>query len=66
MFYSDDPVRDFENHDRQQAKQLSGLPVCVDCGESIQDDYCYKQNDGTYVCPWCNEMFHKKDVRDCV
>ena len=65
MFYSDDPVRDFENHDRQQAKQMRELPVCADCDEPISDDFCYEIN-GEYICQWCMDSLHRKDVGDCV
>lgn len=65
MFYSDDPVKDFENYDREQAKQMRELPVCADCDEPIQDDICFEFN-GEYICPYCLIAFHQKDVRDCV
>ena len=65
VFYTEDPAKDFENYDRSQAKKLSELPVCVDCGEPIQDDICYEFN-GEYICPDCLETYHQKDVGDCV
>lgn len=73
MFYSDDPVRDFENHDRQQARKLRELqarklrelPICVDCDEPISDNFCYEIN-GEYICQWCMDSLHRKDVGDCV
>lgn len=64
MFYSD-PAMDFEQHDRQQAKQLANLPICMDCGEPIQTDICFEIN-GEYICPDCLETYHQKDVADCV
>lgn len=65
MFYSDDPVMDFEQHDRQQAKQMRELPICVDCDEPIQLGKCFEFN-GEYICPACLVTYHQKDVEDCV
>ena len=61
MFYSDDPIRDFERHDREQAKWLEKLPVCDYCGEPIQDDHYYLIN-GDNVCKDCLETEFRKDV----
>ena len=65
VFYTDDPVRDFESYDREQAKKMHELPVCADCDEPIQDSTCYEIN-GEYICHDCMESLHQKDVRDCV
>ena len=45
MYYSDNPVADFERWDRDQAEKLARLPVCSHCGEPIQDDFCFEIND---------------------
>lgn len=65
VFYTDDPVKDFENHDREQAKQMRELPVCIDCDNPIQGSTCFEFN-GEYICPDCLEIYHQKDVGDCV
>lgn len=65
VFYTDDPVKDFENYDRDQARKLSELPVCMDCDEPIQDSTCYEFN-GEYICESCLKTYHQKDVGDCV
>ena len=41
MFYSDNPLADFERHDAEQERQLEQLPICADCGEHIQGDHYY-------------------------
>lgn len=62
VFYTDDPLADFDAWDKHQNEQLERLPVCADCGEPIQDEYCYEYND-EFICPQCNEDLHRKDVR---
>lgn len=37
-YYSGDPLRDFDNWDAQQNKQLERLPKCAHCGHEIQDE----------------------------
>ena len=65
MFYSDDPIADFEAHDREQANQLAELPVCEICGEPIQDEHLYLIND-EFVCEKCLIRDFRKDVEDYV
>lgn len=36
--FTDDPIRDFEQHDAEQERWLSKRPVCAVCGEHVQDD----------------------------
>lgn len=45
MRYTDDPVADFERYDAEQEAALENLPVCSECGQPIQDDYCFVIND---------------------
>lgn len=65
MVYSDDPVADFERHDREQAKRLAQLPICSVCDSPIQDENLYLIND-EFVCPACLDRDFKKDVDDYV
>ena len=37
-FRTDDPVADFERHDREQARRLARLPTCERCGHPIQQE----------------------------
>lgn len=37
--WTDNPVADFLRHDAEQTEALEKLPVCVDCGEPLQDDF---------------------------
>lgn len=51
----------FEMHDAEQERWLAKLPVCVECGEPIQDDYLYEIN-GEYVCEDCLKELYRKSV----
>lgn len=64
-FRTDDPVADFERHDREQAKRLAELPVCEICGHPIQDEHLYLIND-EFVCPACLDRDFRKDTEDYV
>ena len=38
LFYSDDPIADFNRWDEYQNRQLERLPKCEHCHEHIQDE----------------------------
>lgn len=42
----------FEDHDWDQANELSKIPVCSICEEPIQDDYLYVIDD-EIICEEC-------------
>ena len=54
MFYTDDPIADYERYDAEQQAQLDKLPKCCECKEHIQqeDAVCFK---GKYICDECLE-----------
>ncbi len=52
MYYTDNPVADFENHDRDQEKRLRQLPCCEECGEHIQQE-CAVLLHGEWYCDDC-------------
>ena len=56
MIYTDDPVRDFEEHDREEQEWLERRPICDICGEHIQDEHFYII-EGDYICPECLEGY---------
>lgn len=61
MWYSDDPVKDFERHDAEQTRKLESRPLCDYCEEHIQDDFYYEIN-GDCICRNCLERNFRKDV----
>ena len=62
---TDDPLADFDRWDAEQQATLNKLPKCAECGEPIQDDYCYEINDEC-VCPDCLDYNHKHWVEDYI
>ena len=65
MFYSDDPIRDFEHYDSGQARELKRFPICAECGEPIQDEHCFEIND-ELICEECLNQNHRKYVDDYI
>lgn len=67
MPYSDDPVKDFERHDRQQERQLEQLPVCEEakCGKHIQDEHLFCI-DGEILCEDCMIRRYRKNTEDFI
>jgi formylmethanofuran dehydrogenase subunit E len=60
MVWTDDPVADFDRYDGEYAKLLSLLPVCVECGEPIQDETAFYIYDD-WVCERCIHVY-RRDV----
>lgn len=52
MFYSDDPIADFERHDSEMEEQLKKLPVCCICKDHIQQEKAVHIKDEWY-CDGC-------------
>ena len=65
MFYTDDPIADFNRYDAEQQKMLDRLPRCSECDEPIQDEFCYEVND-ELICDGCMYKNHRKAVEDYV
>lgn len=42
----------FAAYDADQCRALEKLPVCSECGETVQDEYYYEIN-GEVVCQEC-------------
>ena len=57
--FTGDPYADFVQHDIEQQRWLEKLPVCVFCGEHIQDDFVFYIN-GEIICEECaNDNFRQ-------
>ena len=54
MFYTDDPIADFERHDAYKERSLRRLPVCCMCDEHIQQERAVRIN-GDWYCNECLE-----------
>ena len=56
MFYTDDPIADYDNYSRELEEELNKLPICECCEEPIQDEYCYDLGGELH----CEECFKKQ------
>lgn len=63
MYYTDDPIADFERYDAEQERALAKLPECSECGHKITDDVLYEFND-ELICPECLKDNHRKRTDD--
>ena len=63
MFFTDDPIRDYDRYQEEQDKQLQKLPRCSECDNPIQTEECYEFND-ELICPECLKDNHRKPVED--
>ena len=59
MYYTDDPIADFDRWDADQQKQIGELPVCEDCGEHIQDETAFYIN-GEWICHDCMSSYERE------
>lgn len=65
MFYTDNPIYDYERYSSWQEEELEKLPICCECNECIQTSYYYEINDEP-VCFDCIEDNHKKSTEDFI
>lgn len=61
MPWTDDPVADFERHDREQTAWLNNLPECSICGGHIQQERAFCK-DGFWICHECYECNQKEVI----
>lgn len=54
MYYTDDPVADFERYDRECIRHLRTRHLCSCCMETIMDDTAVKIGPRWY-CPDCED-----------
>ena len=59
MYYSDDPLADFDRWDAEQNKRLEQLPVCADCDNPIQDEEAYYIH-GEWICETCMDTYRRR------
>lgn len=61
MFYTDDPIADYERYSAQQEAELDRLPRCSECDQPIQEEYAYYIN-GEWICESCMNSYYRKEV----
>ena len=59
MCYVPDVLDQWAEFNRQLEEALEKLPECCECGEAIQDEYCFEIN-GEYVCERCLMDNHRQ------
>lgn len=59
VFYSDDPLADFDAWDKEQNKWLERRPVCADCENHIQDETAFYIN-SEWICENCMDSYRKE------
>jgi formylmethanofuran dehydrogenase subunit E len=59
MYYTDNPIADFNSWDAEHNRQLEALPVCADCDEHIQDERAYYIN-GEWICMACMSSYERE------
>ena len=58
MYRTDDPLADYDRHEREQEQLAASLPVCDYCGKPVDDHYYYI--DGEIYCKDClRENFYR-------
>lgn len=65
MYFTDDPVADFERYDAEKEAALERLPKCDECKKRIQDDYVY-EIEGYLLCESCMKANYRKDVDEYI
>lgn len=63
--YTDDPPADWDAYCREQDALHNMLPICCECGQRIEDDFCYEINDAI-ICEDCMDRQYKKYTMDLV
>ena len=59
FFRTEDPVADFNRHDRDQVRRLAKLPACERCGDAIQQERAVCIN-GFWFCDECLEKYRRE------
>ncbi len=65
MMFSDDPILDFNRHDRRQTEALNKRPVCCHCWQPIQEERLWEFNGFLYCDDCAREEFQKDTEGYC-
>lgn len=63
--YVPDNYDAFCEHEAAMECSLAKLPECSECGEKIQDEFCFEVND-ELICHKCMNENHRKWTDDCI
>lgn len=56
---TDDPIRDFWEHEREADQWLKSRPKCRICGEHIQDNVAFHEESIGWICDDCMNEFRR-------
>ena len=62
MFYTDDPVADFDRYDMAMAQREAKLPICEKCGKPIYERYF--EIDNEILCEKCMDDEYGRSTED--
>ena len=65
MFYSDNPIRDYDRYCEEQEREMERYPECCDCGKRITDDFVYYIF-GDIYCEECMKDEYRRPVDDFI
>lgn len=65
MFYSDNPIRDYDRYCEEQEREMEKYPECAVCGKRITDDFLYHIN-GDIYCLECMEDEFRRPTDDFI
>lgn len=65
MYYSDNPVRDYDRFDAEQERAMQKYPECACCGKRITDDFLF-YIEGDIYCEECMEDEFRRPVDDFI
>lgn len=61
---TDDPVKDYERWDAMREEWLANRPICTNCGEHIQDEWCYSTwANNELICQECAKEIDDEDLQ---
>ena len=59
MYYTDDPIADFDRYEADRERKLNRLPKCAECGHPIQQEDAVKIKNQWY-CDDCLEDMRER------
>ena len=65
MYYTDNPIADYDRYSDDQERELERCPKCEKCGQPITDSYCY-EIEGELICEECLDIYYRKDTEDFI
>ena len=65
MYYTDNPIADYERYSSDQEAELEKYPVCCECGDPITDEKLVHIND-EFMHLKCFKENYVKDTEDFV